>query len=83
MKQKNRFFLIAVMFIVALLPTGQDVSAQGDQPVVRAVLFFSSTCPHCEKVINEDLPPLIETYGEQLQILGINTAQPDGQALAC
>ena len=81
MKQKIRFFLIAAMFMVALLPTGQDVSAQGDQPVVRAVLFFSSTCPHCEKVINEDLPPLIEKYGDQLQILGINTAQPDGQAL--
>lgn len=81
MKKKIQFFLIIAVFLVALLPLGQDVFAQDDQPVIRAVLFFSSTCPHCEKVINEDLPPLNEKYGDQLQILGINTALPEGQAL--
>ena len=38
--------------------------------VVRAVLFFSPTCPHCHTVMTEDLPPLAALYGEQLQILG-------------
>lgn len=81
MKQKTRFFLIAVVFLVALFPIGQDVLAQGYQPVVQAVLFFSSSCPHCEIVINQDLPPLIDKYGDQLQIFGINTALPEGQTL--
>lgn len=38
------------------------------QPVVRAVLFYSPACPHCHKVIREDLPPLIRKYGTQLQV---------------
>ena len=81
MKQKAQLFLIAIIFLVALFPIGQNALAQSDQALVRAVLFFSSSCPHCEKVINEDLPPLMDKYGEQLQILGINTALPEGQAL--
>jgi uncharacterized membrane protein/thiol-disulfide isomerase/thioredoxin len=49
--------------------------------VVRAVLFYSPTCPHCYQVITEDLPPLFEKYGDQLQIAGVDTTTPDGQAL--
>ena len=30
---------------------------------VRAVLFFSPTCPHCHQVINEDLPVIFERFG--------------------
>jgi uncharacterized membrane protein/glutaredoxin len=54
---------------------------KADNPVVRAVLFFSPTCPHCHKVMTEDLPPLREQYGEQLQIVEIDTTQPEGQTL--
>jgi uncharacterized membrane protein len=49
--------------------------------VVRAVLFYSPSCGHCHKVITEDLPPLFEKYGEQLQLLGVDVTQPEGQAL--
>ena len=49
--------------------------------VVRAVLFFSPTCPHCHTVMTEDLPPLAARYGEQLQILAIDVTTPDGTAL--
>jgi len=31
--------------------------------VVRAVLFFSPTCPHCHQVINQDLPVFFSMYG--------------------
>jgi uncharacterized membrane protein len=48
---------------------------------VRAVIFYSPACPHCHQVITEDLPPLLEQYGEQLVIVGVNTADPGGQAL--
>jgi uncharacterized membrane protein/glutaredoxin len=50
-------------------------------PVVHAVLFYSPTCPHCHKVITEDLPPLFEKYGGQLQIIGVDVSQPQGQVL--
>jgi len=51
------------------------------EPVVHAVLFYSPTCPHCHKVIEEYLIPLQEKYGEGLVILGINTLKPEGRRL--
>jgi len=36
---------------------------------VRVIMFWSSTCGHCEYVINEVLPPLQDQYGDQLEIL--------------
>jgi uncharacterized membrane protein len=38
-------------------------AAAQEQAVVRAVLFFSPTCPHCHQVINEDLPVIFDIYG--------------------
>ncbi len=60
---------------------GRPLSAQAEGSVVRAVLFYSPTCPHCHQVISSDLPPLMEKHGSQLQIVGINTASPEGQTL--
>jgi uncharacterized membrane protein/thiol-disulfide isomerase/thioredoxin len=51
------------------------------EAVVHAVLFYSPTCPHCHKVIEEHLIPLQEKYGERLVILSINTLQPEGRRL--
>ena len=36
---------------------------------MRVIMFWLSTCGHCEYVINEVFPPLQEQYGEQLDIL--------------
>jgi cytochrome c biogenesis protein CcdA/glutaredoxin len=55
--------------------------AQAEEPVVRAVLFWSTTCPHCHVVINETLPPLQTKYGEQWQIELIETSDPAGYEL--
>lgn len=49
--------------------------------MVRAVLFYSPSCGYCHHVITEVLPPLIEKYGHQLSIVGVDVTQPDGQAL--
>ena len=49
--------------------------------VVRAVLFYSPSCPACHEVINQFLPPLIEQYPEQLQIIGIDVTQQTGNEL--
>jgi uncharacterized membrane protein len=55
--------------------------ARAEGPAVRAVLFYSPTCPHCHQVITVDLPPLFDKYGDRLQIIGLDISQPEGQAL--
>ena len=69
---------IAFILMIALLAV---VPAQAQDPVVHAVLFYSQTCPHCHKVITEDLPPLVEKYGDQLVIAGIDTHTEEGSQL--
>jgi uncharacterized membrane protein len=56
-----------------------SLSAEG--PVVRAVLFYSPSCPHCHQVIEEVLVPLFEQYGEQLEMVGVDTSTQGGSAL--
>lgn len=73
------FSLISSVFLVTIKSYAQDLDDQA--PVVRAVLFYSTTCGHCHKVITEDLPPLFEKYGDQIQIIGINVATEEGQVL--
>jgi len=70
------FLLISI--IVAILTSS---SAYAEQPVVRAVLFFSTTCPHCRIVMERALPPLVEKYDGQLDIVGIDVSQPLGLEL--
>jgi len=67
--------MVAILFLVA--PGG----AHADDPVVRAVLFYSPSCGHCHKVITEDFPPLFEKYGDKLQVVGVNTADAGGSVL--
>jgi uncharacterized membrane protein len=76
-------FLIVTSLIITLylLPISFTARAQSADPVVRAVLFYSPTCPHCAMVIQEDLPPLFDKYGAQLEIMGIDASQPEGGLL--
>jgi uncharacterized membrane protein len=55
--------------------------ALAQQPVVRAILYFSPTCPHCHEVMTEDLPPLIDHYQDQLILLVVDTTTPGGSEL--
>lgn len=79
--------LIAVA--IALIAAAQPAAAlpvlaapmTAENPVVHAVLFYSPTCGHCHKVITEDLPPLAEKYGDQLEVYMINVTLEQGQAL--
>jgi cytochrome c biogenesis protein CcdA/glutaredoxin len=75
----HRIALLLTLLLICgglLLPV-----AQAEEPVVRAVLFWSTTCPHCHVVINETLPPLQAKYGEQWQIELIETSDPAGYEL--
>jgi uncharacterized membrane protein/thiol-disulfide isomerase/thioredoxin len=75
------YFLIASLVLSFLFHPFTTVHAQAEPPVVRAVLFYSPTCGHCEYVIQNVLPPLVEQYGDQLEMVGIDVTQQQGQAL--
>ena len=73
---------IVILLAFSIFASAMPAQAQDSKlPVVRAVLFYSPTCPHCHQVINESLPPIIEKYGKQLLIVGIDTSTAQGQEL--
>jgi len=52
-----------------------------EKPVVRAVLFYADTCPHCHYVIEQTLPPLQKQYGDQLKIRMLEVSDPSNYQL--
>lgn len=72
---------LAVTLILLGLVALPAQAQQSEQPDVRAVLFYSPTCPHCHTVINETLIPLVERFGDRLQIVAINITDPEGRIL--
>jgi len=56
-------YVIAAVTGLAASPVPLPGTARAQSPSVRAVLFFSPTCPHCHQVINEDLPVIFERFG--------------------
>lgn len=80
MKRYSIVFPIILLFSLLVVPP-TNAHAQSYQPVVHAVLFYSPTCPHCQHVINDTLPPLLQKYGHQLEIIGVDVTQPQGQTL--
>ncbi len=80
---KNLWLVLFLLLLGGLsgLPLDSVHAQSVDQPVVHAVLFYSPTCPHCHKVIEETLIPMLNQYGDRLQIAGIDITQPGGQAL--
>jgi uncharacterized membrane protein len=84
MQINNRklIFVSLISLLISLLFFGSGKAQEvEDQPVVRAVLFYSPACGHCENLIQNQLPPLLEQYGPQLKIVAINTMLPDGSKL--
>ena len=78
MKIRLHYGLLLILCLLGSLPAS-PVAA--DTPVVHAVLFYSPSCGHCHQVITEVLPPLLEEYGDQFVIIGVNVADAGGQAL--
>ncbi|MGQ9584774.1 MAG: hypothetical protein ACUVXG_05185 [Anaerolineae bacterium] len=50
--------------------------AVAQQIRVRAVLFWSQTCPHCHVVLEQTLPPLQAQYGHRLEVQTIEISDP-------
>ena len=70
-----RALAIASLLMLPAIP------AEAQQDSVHAVLFYSPTCPHCQAAIEDTLLPMVEHYGDQLEVLAISTATPEGQVL--
>ncbi len=73
--------LAGLLSLLIFTLVGMNDSVCAKEVIVHAVLFYSPSCPHCHKVIQEDLPPIIEKYGEQVIIIGINTQAVEGQEI--
>ncbi len=72
----------SLLLLFVILISSQLVFAQeSNTAVVQAVLFWSPTCPHCHDVIDNKLPPIKEQYGDQLQLIGIDTSKQIGAQL--
>jgi uncharacterized membrane protein len=73
---------ITLLFIAFSLLCPRAAGAQTDDgPVVRAVLFYSPNCGHCHHIINELLLPMLDEYGDRLQVIGIDVSQSAGSYL--
>ena len=75
----RNLWLFTLILLISFFPVVNRSYAQ--EPVVQAVLFYSTTCGHCKIVIEEVLPELDARYGTQLQIFGVNTHTDIGNHL--
>jgi uncharacterized membrane protein len=76
MRQRRILLGIFSLFLLAIIIPSSFAYSQ--QPVIRAVLFYSPTCPNCHIVIDQVLPPLVDQYPGQLDIVGIDVTHPVG-----
>ena len=79
----HRHWVLQALMLVALLVglgSAAPVRAQEDG-VVRAVLFYSPSCPHCHIVMDQVIPPLEEKYGSALIVAELDASAPEGNAL--
>lgn len=77
----TRIFFISLLILLSILSPVVPAHAQGATPVVHAVLFYSPTCGHCEFVISQTILPMMDEYGSQLQVIGVDVTTEDGNAL--
>ena len=57
--------LIRILIILAIIVPITTPASADDGPVVQAVLFYSPSCGHCHKIIQENLPLLYEKHNSQ------------------
>lgn len=77
---RRRFLLLATLLII-LMFFSSFTFVKAQTPVIRAVLFFSTDCVHCQEVMNTVLPPIVDQYPGQLDIVGIDVSHPLGETL--
>lgn len=87
----------ALLLLAGAMTLGAPAALRAQPRPVRAVLFYSPTCPHCHTVINEVLPAIFARYGGEprflagdaghvwanarLEVLLVDASLPAGYAL--
>jgi hypothetical protein len=61
----------------AAAATPAPVLNKDGKPVVRWILFYSETCPHCHEVMENFLPKVYKKYGDQVEHREIEINQGD------
>ncbi len=81
MRHKNPAALVLLSLSLALFLTAPALAGSPRQVdgIVHSVLFYSPTCSHCHKVIEQDLPPLIQAYSPQAEIAYYPPDEEGGQ----
>jgi uncharacterized membrane protein len=69
-----------LVLVLSLILTASLVTSQAE-PVVHVVMFYSSSCIHCQQVIQEVLPPLRQEFDPQLDLLLLDVANPQMSSL--
>lgn len=78
---KRTALLISLLLLAGITYASPAFAQDDEPPVVRGVLFWLDTCPHCHYVIDEVLPPLKEQYGDRLDIRLIELDSEDKAAV--
>ena len=74
--------VLLTLLVLVIFSTTRFVHAQeSDSAVVQAILFYRLTCPHCHDVMENHLPKIKKEYGDQLQLVGIDTTNQSGSKL--
>ena len=73
-KQSTIWCFLILTLTILLVP----VFGKGNEPAVKAVLFYKPNCPECTKAISAVLTEIKRQYQSQLMILAVNTAEIEG-----
>lgn len=74
----HSLFLILITLLLTLFPNNESIA---QTPIVRAILFFKPSCGYCVQLINQDLLPILEKYGDRVEIISIDVTNPEGDRL--
>jgi uncharacterized membrane protein len=72
--RKAIILLLTMLLVISATGSAKAAPIQSEQPVVHAVLFFSSGCPYCSEVLTKTLPPIQDRYQSQLSLILIEVA---------
>ncbi len=55
---KRYLIAVLILLVVSLQTLFAAGGGQAQQPVAKAIFFYSPSCPHCETVMNDVIPSL-------------------------
>jgi uncharacterized membrane protein len=74
MMRKALRLLITMLLVISVFSSVKAAPIRSEQPVVHAVLFFSSGCPYCNEVLTQFLPPIQGQFRSQLSLVLIEVS---------